>query len=89
VVDGQGEIEEFLKREGVDVVVGCDLPRGDLVRSSFPSSSLLSHPSVSSSCLSPPPPTIIPALAGHFGSRFERGSCLSLFECHKVCKSPS
>jgi len=33
VVDGTGEIEEFLKREGVDVVVGCDLARGDLVRS--------------------------------------------------------
>ena len=31
VVDGQGEIEEFLKREGVDVVVGCDLARADIV----------------------------------------------------------
>jgi hypothetical protein len=39
VVDGhgEGEIEEFLKRENVDVVVGCDLARGDLVRSSLPS----------------------------------------------------
>jgi hypothetical protein len=39
-VDQGKEIEEFLKREKVDVVVGCDLSRGDIVRvthlSSFP-----------------------------------------------------
>jgi len=46
-VDRGKEIEEFLKKEGVDVVVGCDLPRGDIVRlfpsfSASPSSYLLS-----------------------------------------------
>jgi hypothetical protein len=34
-VDREKEIEEFLKKEGVDVVVGCDLSRGDIVRLSF------------------------------------------------------
>jgi len=31
-VDRGREIEEFLKKEKVDVVVGCDLSRGDIVR---------------------------------------------------------
>jgi hypothetical protein len=34
-VDQGKEIEEFLKREKVDVVVGCDLARADIVRLSF------------------------------------------------------
>lgn len=39
-VDQGKEIEEFLKKESVDVVVGSDLARGDIVRSlPFPSPS--------------------------------------------------
>lgn len=40
-MDSGKEIEEFLKREKVDVVVGCDLARVDIVRLLPPLASLI------------------------------------------------